>query len=298
MRFHQAVAFLPTSEIVALAGASEELGYDGVYLSDHLFNARDLRSRYAYSTSPDGSPYWAKETEWPDPMVLISHLAALTSGIVFTTGIYVAPVRDLVTVAKTVGTAAVLSANRVRLGVGVGWCAEEYAATGQDFHTRGRRLDEMIVALRRLWSGGWVEHHGTYYNIPACQMNPAPTQPVPIYGGGDSDAALRRAAELCDGWLTTGACTPEEASGQLARVRQALARAGRLGSPFDTYLALKVTPSVDVYKGFADEGVTDMLCAPWMSASVSPEDSPESRLKKRMEASERFAEEILEKMDR
>lgn len=208
MRFHQAVAFLPTADLVALAVACDELGFDGIYLSDHLFNPRDLRSRYTYSTAPDGSPPWPKETEWPDPMTLIAYLAGRTGRLLFTTGIYVAPVRDLVTVAKSVGTAAVVSGGRVRLGVGSGWCEEEFDATGQDFHNRGRRLDEMIGALRALWSGGWVEHHGTYYDIPPCQMNPSPPSPVPIYGGGGSDAAIKRATEHCD----IGSDLPDQAA--------------------------------------------------------------------------------------
>ena len=119
--------------------------------------------------------------------------------------------RDLITVAKSVGTAAVLTHDRVRLGVGVGWCEEEYVQTGQDFHTRGKRLDDMIPALRALWQGGWVEYHGPYYDVPACQMNPSPSQPIPIIGGGDSPAAIRRASTLCDGWVNTGAALPDEA---------------------------------------------------------------------------------------
>ena len=138
MRFHQAVTFLPLDEVVSLSTAADTLGYSGIYLSDHLFNPRDLQSKYTYSKAPDGSPFWEKETAWPDPMCLISALSGVTTNLTFTTGIYIAPVRDLITVAKTVGTAAVLSGNRVRLGVGVGWCEEEYVQTGQDFRTRGR----------------------------------------------------------------------------------------------------------------------------------------------------------------
>ncbi len=296
MRFHQAVAFLPTADLVALAVASDELGFDGIYLSDHLFNPRDLRSRYTYSTAPDGSPPWPKETEWPDPMTLIAYLAGRTGRLLFTTGIYVAPVRDLVTVAKSVGTAAVVSRGRVRLGVGSGWCEEEFDATGQDFHNRGRRLDEMIGALRALWSGGWVEHHGTYYDIPPCQMSPSPPSPVPIYGGGGSDAAIKRATEHCDGWLTPGTRGPDAAMEQFREVRKALERAGRGNDPFDIYLAIQAPPDVDLYLRFEDAGVTDLICAPWMAARVDPSDTPEVRTAKRVEASERFATEILAKM--
>ena len=113
MRFHQAVTFLPLEEVQSLTLASEDLGYSGIYLSDHLFNPRDLKSRYTYSKAPDGAPFWEKETSWPDPMCLISSLSSVTTKLTFTTGIYIAPVRDLITVAKTVGTAAVLSNNPV-----------------------------------------------------------------------------------------------------------------------------------------------------------------------------------------
>ncbi len=184
MRFHLAVTFLPVDEIVSLTTASDQMGYSGIYFSDHLFNPRDLKSRYTYSKAPDGAPFWEKETEWPDPMCLISSLSAVTTNVTFTTGIYIAPVRDLITVAKSVGTAAVLSHDRVRLGVGVGWCEEEFVQTGQDFHTRGKRLNDMIPALRALWAGGWVEYHGTHYDVPPCQMNPSPKLPVPILGVG------------------------------------------------------------------------------------------------------------------
>jgi len=100
MRFHLAVQFLPLEDMRALTLAADRHGYDGVYLSDHLFNPRELESKYTYSTAPDGAPFWEKETEWPDPMCLISSLAAITTNITFTTGIYIAPVRDLITVAK------------------------------------------------------------------------------------------------------------------------------------------------------------------------------------------------------
>ena len=296
MRFHQGVTFLPTSDILDLAEATDDFGYAGLMISDHMFNARDLKSRYTYSTSPDGSPYWAKETEWPDPMCLISGLATITRNLTFTTGVFIAPSRDLVTVAKTVGTAAVLSGNRVRLGVGVGWCEEEFVATGQDFKDRGKRLDEMIDAMRALWHEGWVEYHGKYYDIPACQMLPAPTVPVPILGGGGSPVALRRAATLCDGWITHGAGPEDHAWEQLSLIKGALADAGRSPDDFSIYLAVNATPDVDLYKKFADAGVSDMLCAPWMSVRV-PDDAPvEVRRAARIEACQRFADEIIAKV--
>jgi probable F420-dependent oxidoreductase len=296
MRFHQAITFLDTGQIVPITVASEELGYHGVYLSDHLFNPKELSSVYTYSERPDGSPGWEKETAWPDPMCVFSGLATVTSTLTFTTGVYIAPARDLVSVAKTVGTAAVLSNNRIRLGLGVGWCREEFEQTGQDFATRGKRLDEMIVALRALWAGGWVEHHGTYYDVPVCQMNPSPNEPVPFLAGGHSEPALARAAALCDGWIAAGAYNEADAWTHLANLKDHLARAGRADEDFAIYLSLAVAPDVDLYRRFEDAGVTDMVCAPWMFRRLDPDDTPEEVLAKRIGACEWFATNIVSKM--
>lgn len=297
MRFHQALTFIPTREALELSKHIDAQGYDGIYISDHIFFPRELSSRYTYSKNEDGSPFWAPETEWPDAWCFISAMAAVTKTVRFTTGVYVAPARDLVTVAKQVGTSAVISGGRVNLGVGVGWCAEEFAATGQEFGNRGKRLDEMIQALRSVWGRGWVEHHGAYYDVPAMRMEPSPPGPIPIYGGGHSAPAMRRAANLCDGWIAAGAYEPDEARAHLDDLREALRRAGRENDPFDILLSLQVMPDVDLYRSFEEEyGVTDMICAPAMMVPVAPDETAESKLRKRAEASARFAEEIVQKL--
>ncbi len=294
--FHQAISFLPTRQAVPLARISDELGYGGMYVSDHLFNPRQLESRYTYSTREDGAPGWDTQTAWPDPMCMVSAMAAATEHLQFTTGVYIAPLRDLMTVAKSVGTAAVLADNRLRLGVGVGWCKEEFEQTGQDFATRGKRLDEMIVALRALWRGGWVEFHGEYYDVPECQIEPAPTEPIPIIGGGHSPVALRRTAALCDGWIAAGAYTEEEAWIHLAELHDALKEAGRDKDGFTVYLSLKERPDVDLYRRFADAGVTDFVCAPWMFVDVPPGTPDNEALESRLGAVRWFAEEIVAKV--
>jgi alkanesulfonate monooxygenase SsuD/methylene tetrahydromethanopterin reductase-like flavin-dependent oxidoreductase (luciferase family) len=185
----------------------------------------------------------------------------------------------------------------VALGVGVGWCQEEFDATGQDFHTRGKRLDDMIPALRALWAGGWVEYHGPYYDVPAMRMEPSPPGPIPIIGGGHSAPALRRAAGLCDGWVAAGAYQPDQAREYLAALAERRRQAGRDHEPFSIYLSLWAKPDVDLYRSFEEDyGVTDMLCAPAMVAKVDPSDPPEKQLQVRVDASARFADEILAKM--
>ena len=140
--------------------------------------------------------------------MLAGALAARTSRIKFVNSVVILPLRDPATAAKAVATAAYLSDNRIVLGVGVGWMKEEFELTGQNFHDRGKRMDEMIEVMRLLWSGEMIEHHGRFFDFPPMQMSPAPTQRVPIVIGGQSDAALRRAARN-DGWFGADAYQPD-----------------------------------------------------------------------------------------
>jgi probable F420-dependent oxidoreductase len=296
MRFHQAVAFLETDQLLELCQACDGMGYAGIYISDHLFYPKELRSRYTYSPYEDGSPIWSADANWPDTWCLASAMAAVTQHLHFTSGVYIAPARDLFTVAKLVGTAAYISGNRVHLGVGAGWCQEEFDATGQDFHNRGKRLDDMIPALRALWSGGWVEHHGPYYDFDPLQMNPSPSKPIPIYGGGHSEPALRRAARLCDGWLAASAYSPDDARHYLGKMREHLEAAGREGEAFTIYLALNALPDVDLYREFEDTGVTDMICAPWMLAEMSDAKDYRSAVDAKLKATEDFATTVIARM--
>src|SRR5439155_1740265 len=149
-----------------------------------------------YPYTPDGSPPFTPGTPWPDPWVLIGAMAAVTTRLRFMTNVYVAPARNPFLVAKQVGTAAVLSGDRVALGVGAGWMREEFEQLGQPFGDRGRRLDEMIEVVRALWRGGMVEHHGEHYDFHRLQMSPVPAAPVPIYCGGQSRRAIERASRL------------------------------------------------------------------------------------------------------
>ncbi len=298
MRFHQALAFLPTFDALAIAKASDEQGYDGVEVSDHMFFPADRQSRYTYSTRPDGAPsfeQWDSDTHWPDTWCFVSAMAAVTTNVRFMSGVYVAPARDLITVAKQVATAAVLSSGRVTFGVGVGWCREEFEATGQDFTTRGKRLDDMIPALRALWSEGWVEYHGAHYDIASMRMEPTPPSPIPIIGGGHSEAAFRRVATLCDGWVAAGAYTPDQARHYLTELNAARDKVGRR-EPFDIYLSLMARPDVDLFRQFEEEfGVTDFLCGPAAFARVNPADSPEAQLRFRIDESQRFADTVIAK---
>lgn len=293
MRFWASVAFLDNEQLLDIARACDDAGYHGVLVSDHMLFPEKLSSSYPYS--PDGSPIWSPSTPWPDPWVLIGAMAAVTSRLHFSTNIYVAPIRNPFVIAKAVATAAVLSHDRVALGLAAGWMREEADLLGVDFDNRGPRLDELIDVLRTLWRGGMVEHHGSFYDFDRLEMSPAPARPIPIYAGGHSRPALRRAARL-DGWIGN-AYPPDEAIELVRRLHGYRAEAGVAGQPFDTIVGVLSRPDVDLYRRLEDAGVTGLICAPWISAKPSADAANRiASVAEKRAAIERFAEEVVHRL--
>ena len=283
MRFAIVGAFLPTDELVPIAKAADELGYAGFAIADHVVDLETLETPYPYEA--DGSRRWDHATEWPDPWVLVGALSAVTTRLSFFTSIYVAALRSPFQVAKSVGTAAVLSGGRVRLGVGVGWCREEFELLGQDFATRGRRTDEALDLLDRLWTSDWVESGGTFYPTPQLTMRPRPATRVPILVGGMSEVALRRAAGH-DGWVGD-VCSTEEAIGYAKRLAELRAELGREGDA-DVVVALNDALTDDDFARAEAGGVTDVMTMPWLYYSGF-----KATLDQKIEGMERFAEDVL-----
>jgi probable F420-dependent oxidoreductase len=299
VKFWAVTAFMRTDELVDLARSLDEAGYHGVTISDHLCYPRALASPYPYSPHPDGRPIWEPETSWPDTWVLIGAMIGATRNLHFTNNIYIAGNRPILVVAKQVATAAVLSGNRVELGVAAGWMREEFELNGQRWENRGRRLDEMIQALRVLWQPGWVEWHGEHYDIPEMMLGPAPTAPIPIYSGGHTEPALRRAARFCDGWI--GNAYPwDEAAGYVAQLQRYRKEYGREAEPFEIMVGFYEPPSVDLYRRAAEElGVTATYCIPWSAldeVSVGHHDQMVDSAARYRDGIFRFADEIVSKL--
>jgi probable F420-dependent oxidoreductase len=292
MEFWLGASFAPTGELLGLARAADRLGYDTVAISDHIFYA-DYEADYPYTDT--GAPPYKPDTHWPDVWVMIGAMAAITERVRFATNVYIAPARDLFTVAKATSTAAVLSGDRVRFGVGAGWCEDEFRQTGQDFHTRGRRLDEMLPALRTLWSGGMVEHHGEAYDFGPLRIAPVPDRPIPVYVGGDSDAALRRAARVGDGWIGNRIYREPQLAELLDRLAGFLAEYGRTLDDLDVIAPIGALPSAELYQKWAARGVTGTLAAPWWLATPE-EKTRHTGLDLKIATMERFADEVIAKM--
>lgn len=282
VQFWQASTYLPPARLADLARVSEAAGFDGVMVSDHIAYPEQLSSPYPYTE--DGSPPFERSTPWPDPWVAIGHMAAVTETLRFSTNIYVAPARALLTVAKQVATAAVLSDERVALGAGAGWMREEFDLMGQPFARRGARFDEMIQALRALWSGEVVEHHGEFYDFGPLSISPVPSGPVPVWIGGDSDAALARAARN-DGWIGN-LYQPDDAFAAAERMVKALRDNSREPGPgFTLLLSVYALNDLDLFRRLENAGVSGLVTAPWMLAG---DDWGEQRA-----AIERFGDEVI-----
>ena len=258
MRFSVATAYLPPEQLVPIARAADELGYFGMSLSDHVINLETLDTKYPYTET--GARRWEAFTPWVDPLVTIGALGAVTERLTFFTNVFVLPMRTVLNVAKSVATASVLSGGRVALGIGMGWCEEEFDLTDGVFRKRGARADEMIEILHKVWEGGWVEHHGEHFSFPRLEMTPAPPAQIPIWVGGISEPALRRAARN-DGWISDLMTTAEAAETRvkLDAYREELGRTG----DFAMIVSLNDAVSADDFRRAEDAGVTDILTMPW-----------------------------------
>ncbi|GAA5054587.1 TIGR03619 family F420-dependent LLM class oxidoreductase [Thermocatellispora tengchongensis] len=204
-----------------VAVAADELGYESVWLPEHLVFATDL-SLAAYPST--GKPAITPHTPLFDAPAYLCWLAAHTTRIKLGTAVYLFALRHPFTAARAFATLDTLSEGRALCGVGAGWYEAEWRAAGLDFATRGPRLDEAIQIARRLWTEPAVAHEGRFYAFPEVAFEPKPVQrPLPVLAGGDSPAALRRATRLCDGWISMPH-TPDT-------IRRPLATLARLNPP-------------------------------------------------------------------
>ena len=224
MKFTLALSMIEPTYYLDVARTAETYGWDTITVPDNLMFPEQVSADYPYSE--DGQRFWPPDSKWLDPFVAIPMMAAVTSKITFYTNVLKLPIREPLLVAKAVGSIAVMSNNRLALGVGLSWMPEEFKYLHQDMKSRGARVDEMIEIIRGVLLGGMFEYHGKYYDFDRLQMSPAPDKPVPMYIGGISEPALRRAARLGDGWIAVGK-SAEETKQQIAKLHKFRKEYGR-----------------------------------------------------------------------
>ncbi|MGI9621643.1 MAG: LLM class F420-dependent oxidoreductase [Acidimicrobiales bacterium] len=205
---------------------AEEVGFESVWGGEHVIFPSTIESAYPYTA--DGKVPATPETPIPDPLIWLAYVAAVAPSLRLGTCILILPQRNPLVLAKELATLDHFSGGRVELGIGVGWMKEEFDALGVPWERRGARTDEYVEALRTVWSGSHVEFHGEFVDFDPLTCTPLPPQgsDIPILVGGDTPAAIRRAAKLADGYFP-GEGDPERLGELITAVRQACADADR-----------------------------------------------------------------------
>jgi probable F420-dependent oxidoreductase len=288
MKFVLSTSFSTVAHLTAIAPVAEAAGWEAMSFSDHVVHPEAISTPYPYTE--DGSRRWPAFTDWPDPWVTIGALSALTTRLRFTTNVFVLPMRNPFFVAKAISTAAVISNNRITPAFGVGWSSDEFELLQQDFTNRGRRTDEMIEILRLLWTGEWVEYQGEFYQFDRLEMNPRPPGAIPIWIGGISNPAMRRAARLADGWVSD-LQTSAEIIESVERIRDWRREYGREHLPFEVMATPSDAWDLDGYRRLEDAGITHILTMPWPFYHGDTRD-----LDKKLDGVKRYADDIVLKM--
>jgi probable F420-dependent oxidoreductase len=289
MKFSLGIALSPLGQLIDLARTAEECGFASIALPDSLFYSEEVSAKYPYT--PDGSRFWNAETPWSDPLVTAAALGAATTNIRFYTQVLKLGPRNPVLLARQVGSVAVLTGNRFGLGVGLGWSPEESLWCGAPFSDRGARGDEAIEVLRLILGGGMVEYHGKHFEFGKLQMSPAPSEPVPIYVGGHTGVALRRAARVGDGW-SSAMMRFDDLRKVIDRLAALRAEYGTANRPFEIQAVCIDRFGLDGFRQQADIGVTDAIVVPWRAYGVGFDGD----LAAKRDGLRRFADEVISKI--
>jgi probable F420-dependent oxidoreductase len=260
VKFGIALGALNSHFHVEATDEAERLGYESVWLPEHLV----LPVRMSRSPHPgDEHPPVPPTPPVFDAFAYLGFLAGRTRHVRLGTHVYNLGLRHPFISARAVQTLDVLSGGRVEFGIGASWLEEEWRAVGLDFDTRGRRVDEAIDVCKRLWTDPEVAYDGEFFRFDAVAFEPKPLQQPwpPILIGGESGAALRRAARAGDGWIGMGH-TFESAAGQIARLRELRGEYDRDAASFQICLGGPVT-SADDARRWEELGVTRLVVSPW-----------------------------------
>lgn len=259
MKFGIPLGRLNPAFFVSVVDEAERLGFESIWMPEHL----------VFPIEMGGSPYPGQQhppvppsTPVFDVFAYLSFLAGRTEHVKLATHVYLLGLRHPFIAARAIATLDIVSGGRSIVGVGAGWLGTEWDAVGLDFASRGRRLDEAIGVCRRLWTDEIIEHHGEFYDFaPVMFEAKPPQQPPPIIVGGESPAALRRAARLGDGWVGMDH-TIESVTNAIATIDKYREEAGRRDLPFEVTVGGPVASEDDV-KRWEDAGVDRLIVAPW-----------------------------------
>jgi probable F420-dependent oxidoreductase len=290
VRFSYAESMTDPSFYLPLARAAEEAGYDSMVIPDSICYPAESDSTYPFN--PDGSREFLEDKPFLEPFSLIPALGAVTERLRFVTFVLKLPIRHPVLVAKQVSSTAVLTGDRLLLGVGTSPWPEDYAICDVPWEGRGRRLDEQIAIIRGLCAGGFYEHHGQVFDLQAVKMSPVPSRPVPVLIGGHHPAALRRAAVSGDGWLHGGG-DPADLPGLLEELARLRREHGTEDKPFEIHVISLDAFTPEGLRRLEDQGVTDVIVGFRWPYVVGPDTEP---LQTKLDQLRRFADDVMAKV--
>jgi probable F420-dependent oxidoreductase len=290
VRFSYAESMTDPSFYLPLAQAAEAAGYDSMVVPDSICYPEHASSRYPYN--PDGTREFLDGKPFIEPFSLIPALGVVTQRLRFTTFVLKLPIRNPVLVAKQATSTAVLTGNRLVLGVGTSPWREDYDVLGVPWERRGRRLDEEVEIIRGLSRGGYFEYKGEIFSFPAVKLSPVPTRPIPILYGGHSEAMLRRAARGGDGWMHGGG-DPAGLPGLLARLGELRRQEGTERRPFEVHVISTDAYTPDGVRRLEDQGVTDVIVGFRWPYDAKPDTQP---LADKVGALNKFAERVIAKV--
>jgi probable F420-dependent oxidoreductase len=289
VRFSYAESMVDPTFYLPLARAAEEAGYDGMVVPDSLCYPRDSDSPYPFS--PDHRREFLDDKPFIEPFALIPAMGAVTERLRFVTFVVKLPMRHPLIMAKQATSVAVMTGNRLALGVGSSPWPDDYECCGVPWEGRGRRMDEALAIVRGLSAGGYFEFHGEVYDLPAVKVSPVPTAPLPILIGGHGPAALRRAARA-DGWLHGGG-DPDDLVPLLESLGAARREAGTDDRPFEIHVISADAYSADGVRRLEEQGVTDVIVGfRWPYAVGADTES----LTDKVDHLRRYAEEVIGKV--
>jgi len=291
MRFSYAESMVDPAYYLPLARAAEDAGYDGMVVPDSICYPRDSDSTYPFS--PDHSREFLDDKPFIEPFSLIPAMGAVTERLRFITFVLKLPMRHPLLVAKQATSVAVLTDNRLALGVGSSPWPEDYQLCDIPWEGRGRRMDEAIAIVQGLAAGGYFEHHGEVFDLPPVKISPTPTRPIPLLVGGHAKAALRRAARA-DGWMHggDGGGDPEDLPKLLAQLRQLREEEGTADRPFEVHVISLEAFTVDGVHRLEEQGVTDVIVGFRWPYDVGPDTEP---LQQKLDNLRRFADDVITK---
>ena len=260
MKFGVALGRLNPAFFVPVVDEAERLGYESVWLPEHLvFPIEMAGSPFAAQDHPPVPP----STPVFDAFGYLSFLAGRTEHVRLGTHVYLLGLRHPFISARAIATLDIVSGGRAIVGIGAGWLASEWEAIGLDFASRGRRVDEALDVCKRLWTDEVIEQHGEFFDFGPVMFEPKPVQKPhpPVIVGGESPPALRRAARAGDGWIGLDH-TLDSIGDPIERLRQLRAEAGRADQPFEITVGGPVQSEDDI-KWWEDAGVDRLIVSPW-----------------------------------